>query len=93
MPGEKAVVFCASIQHAMEVAELFRDSGVKAEVVEGRMKKRDREAVLENYHQDKVKVLCACDILNEGWDARKRQCCSWHGPLSRRFYYLQQLGR
>ncbi|WP_276624290.1 DEAD/DEAH box helicase [Syntrophomonas wolfei] len=93
VPGEKAVVFCASIQHAMEVVELFRDSGVKAEVVEGRMKKRDREAVLENYHQDKVKVLCACDILNEGWDSPETAVLFMARPTLSRVIYLQQLGR
>jgi superfamily II DNA or RNA helicase len=93
VPGERAVVFCASVQHALEVAQLFRDSGVKAEVVEGRMKKRDREAILENYHQGRVKVLCACDILNEGWDSPETAVLFMARPTLSKVIYLQQLGR
>jgi superfamily II DNA or RNA helicase len=57
------------------------------------MKKRDREAVLENYHQDKVKVLCACDILNEGWDSPETAVLFMARPTLSRVIYLQQLGR
>ena len=34
--GKKTVIFCASVDHAAEIAMLLRDNGVKAEVVSGR---------------------------------------------------------
>ena len=37
--GKKTVIFCASVDHAAEIAKLLRDNGVKAEAVSG----RDRE--------------------------------------------------
>ena len=34
--GKKTVIFCASVDHAAEIAKLLRDNGVKAEAVSGR---------------------------------------------------------
>ena len=93
VPGEKAVVFCASVRHAEEVAQLFRNFGVYAQVVEGRMKKQLRESVLDEYRQGTVKVLCACDMLNEGWDSPETAVLFMARPTLSKVIYLQQLGR
>jgi len=93
VPGQKAVVFCASVQHAAEVAQLFQESGVNAQLVEGRMKKPLREEILDQYRQGIVKVLCACDILNEGWDSPETAVLFMARPTLSKVIYLQQLGR
>jgi len=93
VPGQKAVVFCASVQHAAEVAQLFQESGINARLVEGRMKKQEREAVLDDYRQGLVKVLCACDMLNEGWDSPETAVLFMARPTLSKVIYLQQLGR
>lgn len=93
VPGQKAVVFCASVKHAEEVAKLFRQTGVNAQVVEGRMKKQTREEVLADYSQGEIKVLCACDMLNEGWDSPETSVLFMARPTLSKVIYLQQLGR
>jgi len=93
VPGEKAVVFCASVNHAEEVAGLFREAGVNAFVVEGRMNKSDREKVLQDYRDGEIRVLCACDILNEGWDSPETSVLFMARPTLSKVIYLQQLGR
>ena len=93
VPKQKAVVFCASVQHAGEVAQLFQESGINARLVEGRMKKQERESVLEEYRQGLVKVLCACDMLNEGWDSPETAVLFMARPTLSKVIYLQQLGR
>lgn len=93
VPGEKAVVFCANVAHAKEVARLFRESGVAARVVEGRMKRDEREQVLDDYRHGLIRVLCACDILNEGWDSPKTAVLFMARPTLSKVVYLQQLGR
>jgi len=93
VPGQKAVVFCASVQHAAEVAQLFQESGINARLVEGRMKKEERETILESYRQGTVTVLCACDMLNEGWDSPETAVLFMARPTLSKVIYLQQLGR
>ena len=91
--GEKAVVFCASVDHARELADLFRDHNVPARAVDGRMKRDEREKVLHDYQEGAIRVLCACDILNEGWDSPQTSVLFMARPTLSRVIYLQQLGR
>lgn len=93
VPGEKTVVFCASVAHAREVSELFKDNGVPAGVVEGRMNRVEREKTLEAYRQGRIRVLCACDMLNEGWDSPETAVLFMARPTLSKVIYLQQLGR
>jgi len=93
VPGRKAVVFCASIKHAREVAGLFRSEGVAARAVDGGMKKSEREGVLEAYRRNEIQVLCACDMLNEGWDSPETSVLFMVRPTLSKVIYLQQLGR
>lgn len=93
VPGRKAVVFCASIKHAREVAGLFRNAGVAARAVDGGMKKSEREGVLEAYRINEIQVLCACDMLNEGWDSPETSVLFMARPTLSKVIYLQQIGR
>jgi len=93
VPREKTVVFCASVDHARELAELFREYNVPAQAVDGRMKRDEREKVLREYHEGSIRVLCACDILNEGWDSPETSVLFMARPTLSRVIYLQQLGR
>ena len=77
--GKKTVIFCASVDHAAEIAKLLRDNGVNAEAVSGRDRVEIREKVLKDYETGSTDVLCACDLLNEGWDSRIPPFCLWHG--------------
>ena len=47
--GKKTVIFCASVDHAAEIAMLLRDNGVKAEAVSGRDRVEVREKILKDY--------------------------------------------
>ena len=68
VPGRKAVAFAVNVRHGQDLAEEFRRSGVAAASVSGRMSNREREQHLQAFAEGRLQVLCACDILNEGWD-------------------------
>jgi superfamily II DNA or RNA helicase len=91
--NKKTVVFCASVKHAEEIAGLFRDNGIKCEAVSGTLKNSERERTLENYENGDISVLCACDLLNEGWDSPKTEVLFMARPTMSRTLYMQQLGR
>ena len=68
--GKKTVIFCASVDHAAEIAKLLRDNGVKAEAVSGRDRVEVREKILKDYETGSTNVLCACDLgksRRRGW--------------------------
>ena len=91
--GKKTVIFCASVDHAAEIAKLLRDSGVKAEAVSGRDLVEVREKILKDYETGSTNVLCACDLLNEGWDSPHTTVLFMARPTMSKTIYLQQLGR
>ena len=91
--GKKTVIFCASVDHAAEIAKLLRDSGVKAEAVSGRDRMEVREKILKDYETGSTNVLCACDLLNEGWDSPHTTVLFMARPTMSKTIYLQQLGR
>ncbi|WP_309244976.1 DEAD/DEAH box helicase [Clostridium tagluense] len=66
---------------------------MKAEVVSGTTKSKDRDKILKNYENGDIKVLCACDLLNEGWDSPKTQVLLMARPTMSKTIYMQQLGR
>jgi hypothetical protein len=91
--NRKAVAFAVNVRHGEALAEEFRRSGVAAASVSGRMPNREREDTLRAFHEGRVRVLCACDILNEGWNCPDIEVLLMARPTLSRVLYLQQLGR
>ena len=87
------VVFCTSVRHAEEMAERFQAAGVDAACVSGGTKPADRKKILSDYETGKLPVLCACDLLNEGWDSPHTEVLFMARPTMSKTVYLQQLGR
>ena len=87
------VIFCASVSHAEEIAGRFREASIEARCVSGGTNARERKEILENYEAGNIPVLCACDLLNEGWDSPHTQVLFMARPTMSRTIYLQQLGR
>lgn len=90
---KKTVVFCASVAHAREIADLFKANDVKAEAVSGGMNNHQRKKILGEYEDGDINVLCACDLLNEGWDSPNTEVLFMARPTMSKTLYMQQLGR
>lgn len=91
--GRKAVVFCVNVRHGETVADLFRARDIPARSVSGRMPAKDRAAILDEFAAGTIRVLCACDLLNEGWDCPDIEVLFMARPTLSKVIYLQQLGR
>ena len=87
------VVFCMSVRHAQELAELFQAQGIDAHSVSGSTNSAERRCILEQYESGKIPVLCACDLLNEGWDSPHTQVLFMARPTMPKTIYMQQLWR
>ena len=90
---KRTVVFCASVKHAEQIAELFRAQGIHAAAVSGGMKKSERMEFQEKFVNREIQVLCACDLLNEGWDCPEIEVLFMARPTMSKVLYTQQLGR
>lgn len=85
------VSFTSGIQHAKDLAKLFRDNGIAAEAVWGNDPERSRKL---NAHRDgKLLVLFNDSVLTEGYDDWKVSCVVPAAPTRNSSKYTQQIGR
>ncbi len=90
---KRTVVFCASVRHAEQIASMFCEQGIRAAAVSGGMKQSERKEFQEKFVNREIEVLCACDLLNEGWDCPEIEVLFMARPTMSKVLYTQQLGR
>lgn len=90
---KRTVIFCASVKHAQEIAALLNEACVKAVAVSGGMKSSERQEFQAQFVKRQIQVLCACDLLNEGWDCPEIEVLFMARPTMSKVLYTQQLGR
>lgn len=87
------VVFCTSIKHSKYVSNVFNDNGIPSGHIDGEMPEIEREAVLSDLRNGRIKVLSNCQVLTEGWDCPKVSCVIICRPTKSLGLYLQMVGR
>jgi superfamily II DNA or RNA helicase len=91
--AERRVTICftVDIQHAKDLAEQFRRSGIKAEAIWGL--DPERETRLERFKAGEIEVLCNCGVLIEGFDAWNVMAVLDAAPTKSSSKYTQKIGR
>lgn len=90
MPG---VVYAAGVKHAYNVAEAFREFGIKAKAVSGETPKRELAENLAAYERGEVDVLVNAQLLAEGWNSPRATVCMHLAPTASKRIYQQRVGR
>lgn len=89
----RTIVFCASVQHASDVADFWRGQGFVAESVDGSMGSEDRRAIIERFRTGQTQVLTNCQIATEGFDVPEIGCVLMLKPTMSWALYAQMVGR
>ncbi|MDI6807248.1 MAG: DEAD/DEAH box helicase, partial [Candidatus Aenigmarchaeota archaeon] len=66
--------FTVDVQHALDLAETFREAGISAEAIHGKMGVEERRKILERFHNQETKVITNCQVLTEGYDEPGIDC-------------------
>jgi len=66
--GQRAVIFCVTVEHAQRVADEMNAAGVPTGVVNGEMAKGDRRDVLARLNTGEIRAVSSIGVLTEGWD-------------------------
>jgi superfamily II DNA or RNA helicase/HKD family nuclease len=88
----KAVCFCAGIEHAELMADMFNKTGYKAKSVTSH-NSEDIDVVSGQLARGEINYLCVADILNEGIDIPEIDTVLFLRPTESLTVFLQQLGR
>ena len=85
------VVFLPLISTSQQFRDILNRKGFRAGEVNGQSK--DRNAVLKDFEEGKINVLCNSMLLTEGWDCPIVDCIVVLRPTKVRALYCQMIGR
>ena len=91
--GVPGVVYAAGVRHAYNVAEAFREAGLKAQAVSGETPKRELATILARYERGDIDVLVNAQLLAEGWNSPRATVCMHLAPTASKRIYQQRVGR
>ncbi len=91
--GVPGVVYAAGVRHAYNVAQAFRELGIKAQGVSGETPKRQLARILADYESGKIDVLVNAQLLAEGWNSPRATICMHLAPTASKRIYQQRVGR
>ena len=90
---KKTIAFCATVEHAKNVAVTFQKHGVSAAVIHGGLSLEQRYQIKLDHNKGKITVLANCDILTEGYDDPNVECLIMARPTQSQPLYVQMIGR
>lgn len=69
--GKFVLAYCAGIEHAKTLSELFAKNGIPAGFISGKNSPNEQREILSQFKNGEIKVLCSADILIRAYDEPK----------------------
>jgi hypothetical protein len=82
-----------SIKHAELLKDVFLEHGVQCASVHSEMSIAERESILQDFNEGRVRILTNVGVLTEGWDAPRADCVMLCRPTLSAALYTQMVGR
>ena len=87
----QGIIFCVNNKHAAEMERILNQYDLSARAYT-RLTKNPKQ-VMEDFRNQKIRFLCACNMISEGWDYPELGILVMARPTLSRVLYLQQIGR
>lgn len=91
--GEKTIVYCVTVDHAKQTAQLFTDAGYPAVEIDGNTPPKKRDQIMQDFRDGKIMVLCNVGIISEGVSIDDVSCCLLLRPTESHALFWQQAMR
>ncbi|MDE6833450.1 MAG: helicase, partial [Ruminococcus sp.] len=88
--GKQAICYCVSIRHSEAMAKEFQDNGIQAVHIDGTTPKTERQRIIEDFRNGRIKILCNVDIISEGFDVPDCECVILLRPTKSLTLFIQQ---
>lgn len=89
----KAIIFCATVEHAHDVRDAFLSRDIPAGCVVGATDKQEREKLFRDFSEGQIKVLTNVGVATEGYDEPSIGCVILARPTKSPVLYSQCVGR
>ena len=91
--NEMAVVFCADVNHAKSLCKVFIDNWISADYITWALDKNKRKQILEDFHNEKLKVILNISTLVEWWDEPNIRSVLLTSPTCSNIKFIQMIWR
>ena len=93
VPESKAIVFCAGVKHANNLASSFTSAKIPTEVILGDVDTETRSNILTRFKNGQTKVIVNVGVLTEGFDEPTIETIILARPTRSTLLYTQIVGR
>lgn len=90
---KSTLVFCVDVNHAKELTQTFRDSGIDARYITAKTPREVRSEQLLAFQNQEYPVLLNCGLFTEGTDIPNIDCIILARPTRSRNLLVQMIGR
>lgn len=87
------LIFAVNLHHAEMVLDALRMRGVRSEMVSGETPKRERERVIAEYREGRIRALVNVGVLTTGFDAPATDLLALLRPTKSPGLHVQMIGR
>lgn len=90
---KSTLVFCVDIAHCKTLCGVLQRNGISAQYVTGNTVSHERRAILEDFKDGKIEVLCNVLVFTEGTDIPNIDSLVLARPTQSRSLLIQMIGR
>ncbi len=87
------LVFCSGVNHAYHVRDALRGLGIAAETVTGKTPAQERNRLIRDFREGRLRCLTNAQVLTTGFDAPAVDLIGFLRPTLSTGLYLQMVGR
>ena len=91
--GKKGIVYTINQQHNHNLAEKFKENGIRVETIDSKTKANLRNEIVKRFRKGDIDVLFNVNIFSEGFDCPDVEFILLARPTMSLSLYLQQVGR
>ena len=93
--NKRVIVFCPSVENALDSAHTLRREGVRAEAVTAETPTEERQAIVRDFRADTAERIALLNygVLTAGFDAPRTRCVIIARPTTSLVLYSQMVGR
>ena len=91
--GRPTIIYAVSVRHARNLAAVFKNAGIPAEVMLGDTPDQERAKFIAQFKNGEVKALINVLVATEGFDLPDAACVVMARPTMSLSLYLQMAGR
>lgn len=83
----KTIIYCPTVDMSKKIAAQIGEGAVH---FDGDTPKKERTQIVEDFRSGKIRVLCNCDLIGEGFDVPDCDCVMLLRPTKSVALYIQQ---